>query len=118
MYINFYINIYKLFNTLKNMEEVGLSNQPSFSNTGSSAENMGEVLNIDKELEELLKKQSAKVRVIGVGGGGGNTISRMREIGIKGCELVAANTKPDWVTLPEGKDPDSLDYGDFEEIKE
>ena len=51
-----------------------------------------EVLAIDKELEELLKKQTAKVKVIGVGGGGGNTIGRMKEIGIRGCELMAANT--------------------------
>ena len=47
---------------------------------------------IDKELEELLKKQSAKIKVIGVGGGGGNSLSRMREIGIKGGELIAINT--------------------------
>ena len=47
---------------------------------------------IDKELEELLKKQSAKIKVIGVGGGGGNSLSRMREIGIKGGELIAVNT--------------------------
>lgn len=47
---------------------------------------------IDHELEELLKKQEAKVKVFGIGGGGGNTISRMREIGIKGGELIAVNT--------------------------
>ncbi|MEK6820120.1 MAG: cell division protein FtsZ [Nanoarchaeota archaeon] len=51
-----------------------------------------EVIDIDRELEELLKKQSAKIKVVGVGGGGGNTISRMKEIGIKGGELIAANT--------------------------
>jgi len=51
-----------------------------------------EVLDIDRELEELLKKQSAKVKVIGVGGAGGNTLSRMREIGIKGGEMIAVNT--------------------------
>ncbi len=51
-----------------------------------------EVQEIDKELEELLKKQSAKIKVIGVGGGGGNSLSRMREIGIKGGELIAINT--------------------------
>ncbi len=51
-----------------------------------------EILDIDRELEELLKKQNAKIKVIGVGGGGGNTISRMKEIGIKGCEMIAANT--------------------------
>ena len=51
-----------------------------------------DVKEIDKELEELLKKQSAKIKVIGVGGGGGNSLSRMREIGIKGGELIAINT--------------------------
>ena len=52
----------------------------------------GELADIDKELEELLKKQNAKVKVIGVGGGGGNTLSRMKEIGIKGAEFIAINT--------------------------
>ena len=47
---------------------------------------------IDRELEELLKKQSAKIKVVGVGGGGNNSLSRMREIGIKGGELIAINT--------------------------
>jgi cell division protein FtsZ len=47
---------------------------------------------IDQELAELLKKQSAKIKVIGVGGGGGNSLSRMKEIGIKGGELIAINT--------------------------
>jgi len=51
-----------------------------------------EVQDIDRELEELLKKQSAKIKVIGVGGGGNNSLSRMREIGIKGGELIAVNT--------------------------
>jgi len=51
-----------------------------------------EVRQIDQELAELLKKQSAKIKVIGVGGGGGNSLSRMKEIGIKGGELIAVNT--------------------------
>jgi cell division protein FtsZ len=51
-----------------------------------------ELAEIDRELEELLKKQLAKVKVFGVGGGGGNTLSRMKEIGIKGCEMIAVNT--------------------------
>src|SRR3990167_2485960 len=57
-----------------------------------SDSDMSEVLAIDKELEELLKKQSARVKVIGVGGAGGNTLSRMYEIGIKGGETIAINT--------------------------
>jgi cell division protein FtsZ len=51
-----------------------------------------DVKEIDKELAELLKKQSAKIKVIGVGGGGNNSLSRMKEIGIKGGELIAVNT--------------------------
>jgi cell division protein FtsZ len=51
-----------------------------------------ELSEIDRELEELVNKQHAKVKVFGVGGGGGNTISRMREIGIKGGEFIAVNT--------------------------
>lgn len=51
-----------------------------------------DLLNVDRELEELLKKQNTKIKVVGVGGGGGNSLSRMREIGIKGGELIAINT--------------------------
>ena len=51
-----------------------------------------EIKDIDRELEEILSKQRAKVKVFGVGGGGGNTLSRMREIGIKGAEFIAVNT--------------------------
>ncbi len=34
----------------------------------------------------------AKIRVIGVGGGGGNAVNRMVEAGVRGIEFVAANT--------------------------
>lgn len=47
---------------------------------------------IDKELEEILKKQTARIKVIGIGGAGGNTVSRMKEVGIKGGEIIAINT--------------------------
>lgn len=47
---------------------------------------------VDKELEEFLSKQKSKIKVFGVGGGGGNTLTRMREIGIKGSEMIAVNT--------------------------
>ncbi len=57
-------------------------------------ENTGEPQgsSIDHELETLLQKQAARVKVIGCGGGGGNSVSRMKEIGIKGCEIIAINT--------------------------
>lgn len=47
---------------------------------------------IDEELESLLHKQATRVKVVGCGGGGGNSVSRMKEIGIKGCEIIAINT--------------------------
>jgi cell division protein FtsZ len=65
-------------------EREGKPDNPIFQNQ--------ELLEIDKELEEILKKQLAKIKVFGCGGGGGNTLSRMREIGIKGCEMIAVNT--------------------------
>jgi len=47
---------------------------------------------IDKELEEIIARQKAAIKVFGVGGGGGNTLTRMKEIGIKGTEMIAINT--------------------------
>ncbi len=47
---------------------------------------------IDRELEELLSKQRAKIKVIGAGGGGNNTINRITEVGISGAETIAINT--------------------------
>jgi len=36
--------------------------------------------------------QPAVIKVIGVGGGGGNSVNRMIEAGVKGIEFIAANT--------------------------
>jgi len=47
---------------------------------------------IDKELAQIISQQKAKIKVIGLGGGGGNALTRMREVGIKGSEFIAINT--------------------------
>lgn len=47
---------------------------------------------IDHELEQLLQRQGSRIKVVGCGGAGNNSISRMKETGIKGCEIVAVNT--------------------------
>ncbi|MBN1274792.1 cell division protein FtsZ [Candidatus Woesearchaeota archaeon] len=47
---------------------------------------------LDAELEELLSQQKAKIKVVGCGGGGGNTINRITEVGIHGAETVGLNT--------------------------
>lgn len=47
---------------------------------------------VDVELENLLSKHRANIKVIGCGGGGNNTINRISEVGIKGTETIAVNT--------------------------
>src|SRR6266702_3950921 len=37
-------------------------------------------------------RNDAKIKVIGVGGGGGNAINRMIDAGVEGVEFVVANT--------------------------
>jgi cell division protein FtsZ len=59
---------------------------------GDDSDLSPELREIDKELAELIKKQAARIKVVGVGGGGNNSLSRMKEIGIKGGELIAINT--------------------------
>ncbi len=46
----------------------------------------------DDELEEILSKQRATIKVIGTGGAGNNTINRIAEVGISGVESIAVNT--------------------------
>jgi cell division protein FtsZ len=47
---------------------------------------------IDQELEQLLSTKKARIKVVGVGGAGNNTINRLSEIGIIGADTVAINT--------------------------
>ena len=44
---------------------------------------------INKELIELMQRSRAKIYVIGAGGAGNNTISRLTEVGIEGAEAWA-----------------------------
>ena len=46
----------------------------------------------DAELERILASLRTNVKIIGIGGGGTNTIDRLVEAGIIGAELYAANT--------------------------
>ncbi|MFH0752764.1 MAG: cell division protein FtsZ [archaeon] len=47
---------------------------------------------LDEELELLVARQKSKIKVVGSGGGGNNSINRMTEVGIAGTETVAVNT--------------------------
>jgi len=46
----------------------------------------------DEELADVVKDLETKITVVGCGGAGGNTVTRMMEEGIHGAKLVAANT--------------------------
>ena len=46
----------------------------------------------DEELASVVKDLETKITVVGCGGAGGNTVTRMMEEGIHGAKLVAANT--------------------------
>jgi len=66
--------------------------QSSLFKSPSLKLSMQKTTNIDEELEQLLSNQRAKIKVVGTGGAGNNTINRMSEIGIAGAETVAINT--------------------------
>ena len=46
----------------------------------------------DEELRKILESRKAEIKVVGVGGSGNNTISRLMQVGIVGAETVAVNT--------------------------
>ncbi|OPY34808.1 MAG: Cell division protein FtsZ 1 [Methanomassiliicoccales archaeon PtaU1.Bin124] len=48
--------------------------------------------NTDSELLELLQKLRTNIKIVGVGGGGSNTINRITDENIAGAETYAANT--------------------------
>jgi len=47
---------------------------------------------VDEELRKTLEAARARIVVVGCGGAGSNTISRIMEVGIKGAETIALNT--------------------------
>lgn len=62
------------------------------SNREDVREYKGPRSDLDAELEELLSQQNAKIKVVGAGGAGNNTINRINEVGIIGAETIAINT--------------------------
>ncbi len=47
---------------------------------------------VDDELRKILESRKADIKVVGTGGAGGNTVSRLMQVGIVGAETVAINT--------------------------
>ncbi len=46
----------------------------------------------DADLESLLKQLNTKIKVVGCGGGGSNTVWRLAQANIENCDLIACNT--------------------------
>ena len=46
----------------------------------------------DSELESVLSSHKTVIKVVGTGGAGNNTLTRMSEVGIDGIETIAINT--------------------------
>ncbi len=55
------------------------------------------------------KRQPCRIKVVGVGGGGGNAVNRMVEEGIQGVEFTAINT--DLQVLQNSKAPEKVQIG-------
>jgi cell division protein FtsZ len=79
-------------------EEDGDSEEPASAANGNATDGgaeqdvKGSGTMTDEELAEVVKDLETKITVVGCGGAGGNTVTRMAEAGIHGAKLVAANT--------------------------
>jgi cell division protein FtsZ len=79
-------------------EEDGASEEPASAANGTTdggttdTDVKGSGTMTDEELAEVVKDLETKITVVGCGGAGGNTVTRMAEAGIHGAKLVAANT--------------------------
>ena len=66
---------------------------PIFSNDQNKpAKEPKKTDSIDAELEQILARQRARIKVVGTGGGGNNPINRISEVGVTGAETIAMNT--------------------------
>jgi len=57
-----------------------------------SVEGTAKISDTDEDLRKLLETRKAEIKVMGVGGAGNNTISRMMQVGVVGAQIIAANT--------------------------
>ncbi len=76
----------------KELEQQSIHSQKETSLQQEKKQEKEQGKDIDAELEEMLKKQRASIKVIGCGGGGNNTINRITEVNIDGVETIAINT--------------------------
>lgn len=51
-----------------------------------------EISEIDEELRKIIEKRKTQIKVVGCGGAGNNTITRLMQVGIVGAQTIAINT--------------------------
>ncbi len=51
-----------------------------------------DISDINNNLRDIIEQSKAKILVVGTGGAGNNTVSRLMEIGIEGADTITVNT--------------------------
>ena len=60
--------------------------------TPSDIQNNFDISDINSDLKDIIEQSKAKIFVVGTGGAGNNTVSRLMEIGIEGADTISVNT--------------------------
>ncbi len=68
------------------------SSAEASAETATETDVKGSGMMTDEELASVVEDLQTNITVVGCGGAGGNTVTRMAEAGIHGAKLVAANT--------------------------
>lgn len=55
-------------------------------------QNSIDISDINNDLQDIIEQSKAKILVVGTGGAGNNTVSRLMEIGIEGADTISVNT--------------------------
>ena len=72
-------------------ESTSSTPEQAFTDTYES-QSISKLSKEDEELERILANRQARIKVMGCGGAGNNTISRISDIGVTGAEIIAVNT--------------------------
>ncbi|HEY9668972.1 MAG TPA: cell division protein FtsZ, partial [Coleofasciculaceae cyanobacterium] len=91
---------------------IGVDKNHPFGNSGLQFGQMSDTRGIPREenkVDKIVPGSIAKIKVIGVGGGGGNAVNRMIESGVSGVEFWSINT--DAQALVQNSAPRRLQMG-------
>ena len=79
------------YDSSSTQETTASTSEQSFTDSYDS-QSVSKLSKEDEELESILSNRRARIKVIGCGGAGNNTISRISDIGVTGAEIIAVNT--------------------------